>query len=134
MVACRLESVVTSTKRAELLLPESRLLPFWIHDVSATAHRIPGGEATAHPNGARGIASLVVAMPGVAMASLTFGDVFGVSPSLGPDGVTTLGLGALRVDCLESEPAGIRRVRLTGIPDLPQGIRDLGVEPSPPAR
>ena len=116
--------------RWELLLPESRELPFWIHDRTPVALRIPDGAATTHANGARGIGSVVLALPGVALAALKVADLFGVSPALAPDGATQLGLGSLRVECVDGEVAGVRAVRLPGVRDLPEGIRALGVEPA----
>ena len=44
----------------ELAFPADSALPFLIEDVTDRALRVPGGEAARHPNGAAGIAELVV--------------------------------------------------------------------------
>jgi len=116
--------------RWELLLPESRGLPFWIRDVTPTERRVPGGAATVHANGARGVASLVLATPLVATGALALGDVFGIAPSVAPGGTTVLMLGSLGLEFVEAEPPGVRGVRLEGVADLPDRVRALGVLPS----
>ncbi len=44
----------------QLALPTDDVLPFLIEDVTDRALRVPGGDATRHPNGASGIAELVI--------------------------------------------------------------------------
>jgi hypothetical protein len=47
---------------------EGRMVPFLIEDLTPRSLRVPGGKATEHPNGARGIARLLLAVHEAASA------------------------------------------------------------------
>ena len=111
----------------ELLLPESRLHPFWIADRTPRDLRVPAA-AAAHANGATGIATVRVRTPGVPTAALELGESLGTVPRL-IDGVTTLDLAGTRIEVLEGEPAGACGVTLAGCAGLPSALVDLGVTP-----
>jgi hypothetical protein len=54
--------------------------PFLIEDVTDRGRRVPGDDATAHANGAAGIARLIVAAGDLAAASATYGKLAGSPP------------------------------------------------------
>jgi hypothetical protein len=118
----------------QLLLPESRLHPFWIADRTPRERRVPGGPlATTHANGARGIAAVRVRTPGVALAALELGETLGVVPRAGEQG-SVLEMDGFQVEVGEGQAAGAFGVRLAGCAQLPAAIVSLGVERVPPLR
>ena len=65
--------------RSARVRQEGRAMPFLIEDLTPRSLRVPGGEATEHPNGARGIARLLLAVYEAAndhasLAALTAGE------------------------------------------------------------
>jgi hypothetical protein len=115
----------------ELLLPESRLQPFWIRDRTPRERRVPSGaDAVTHANGASGIGALRLRARNVGMAALALGDMLGALPRARSDGRTVLDLGGWRVELEPGEPEGPLAVTLTGLATLPAGIRALGIEPA----
>ena len=111
----------------ELLLPESRLHPFWIADRTPRELRVPAAEtATAHANGATGIAAVRVRTPSVPTSALALGEGLGTVPRVRA-GMTTLEFEGLRVEVIEGEPEGACGILLTGCSALPEAITSLGV-------
>ncbi len=114
----------------ELLLPESRLLPFWIADRTPRERRVPATPgATSHANGARGIAMVRLRAASVPTAALALGDVFDVVPAAAADGSTRLTMGEWRIEVIPGEPEGACVVALAGCATLPDELRSLGVLP-----
>jgi len=114
----------------DLLLPESRLHPLWIADRTPRELRVPAGPAaTAHANGATGIAAVRVRTPSVPTAALELAEALGTVPRL-LAGVTTLELEGLRIEVIEGEPQGAYGVVLKDWAPLPDGITSLGVTSS----
>lgn len=111
-----------------LLLPESRLLPFWIADRTPRERRVPAISA-AHPNGAYAIVSIRIRAGGLAMAALGLGDLFDVVPGSDPAGVTTLDVGGWRIDMDSGEAEGAFAAGIAGCDVLPDAIRALGLAP-----
>jgi hypothetical protein len=109
-----------------LLLPESRLLPFWIADRSPRERRVPAMPAP-HANGARGLASVRIRASAVPMAALALGDTLDVVPEADPAGATTLDLGRWRIALLPGEREGPDAVSVRGAAGLPDAVRALGV-------
>lgn len=115
----------------DLLLPESRVPPFWIRDRTPRERRVPGTEAaTRHANGALGIRAVRVRARSAGMAALTLGTLLGVVPRARPDGRSVLDLGAWRVELVAGEPEGACGATIAGCRALPDGVRALGVEPA----
>ena len=111
----------------DLLLPESRLHPFWIADRTPRELRVPAGAAaSAHANGATGIAAVRVRTPSVATAALALGEGLGTVPRVRA-GMTTLEFEGFRVEVIEGEPEGACGVVLSGCAPLPDAITSLGV-------
>lgn len=112
----------------ELLLPESRLLPFWIADRTPRERRVPDTvEATTHANGARGIALVRLRAASVPVAALAMADLFGVMPRANADGTAALDTGEWRLEISEGAPEGACAVGLAGCAELSEGLRALGV-------
>lgn len=112
-----------------LLLPESRVLPFWIADRTPRERRVPARSGP-HPNGATGIASVHVLAASVPMTSLALGDVFGVVPEVADDGAAALDLGGWRVGVTAGEPERACAVSVKGCTTLPTELLALGVLPA----
>jgi hypothetical protein len=111
-----------------LLLPESRLLPFWIADRTPRERRVPAPSGP-HANGATGIASVRIQVAHVPTDALALGDILGVVPA--PDaGGATLDAGAWRLDLSPGVPEGIRALEVRGCKELPAAVRALGVLPA----
>jgi len=108
----------------ELLLPESRVHPFWIADRTPRELRVP--PASAHGNGATGIAAVRVCAPSVPTAALELGESLGTLPRL-RDGVTTLELAGLGVEVVSGEREGACGVVLAGCAGLSGALADFGV-------
>ena len=109
-----------------LLLPESRLLPFWIAARTPRERRVPALPGP-HANGARGIASVRIRASVVPMAALALGDAFDVLPAADPTGVTRLDLGRWRIELVPGEREGPDAVAVRGCAGLPDTVRALGV-------
>jgi catechol 2,3-dioxygenase-like lactoylglutathione lyase family enzyme len=60
--------------------PPTRDLPFLCWDVTPRELRVPGGEATLHPNGATGMTELVVAVDDVYLSASRYEALLGTSP------------------------------------------------------
>src|SRR5689334_12517218 len=80
-----------------LLLPESRVLPFWIEDRTPRERRVPADGAV-HSNGATGIAVIRVGATNIPMTALALGDVLGVVPATSVDGRTVLLMEGWRIE------------------------------------
>jgi len=114
----------------EMLLPESRLLPFWIRDRTPRERRVPDvPEAVRHANGARGIVAVRLRAASVGLSALTLGDLLGAAPRARPDGITVLEPGGTRIELLPGEPEGAYAVTLAGCVTPPDDVRSLGVLP-----
>ncbi|HUE97477.1 MAG TPA: VOC family protein [Longimicrobiaceae bacterium] len=64
-------------------LPAPRDLPFLCSDLTERSLRVPEGQAREHPNGARGIAALTVAVHSVEGSSARFQTLLGTEPDPG---------------------------------------------------
>ena len=118
----------------EMLLPDSRVHPFWIRDDTPRDRRVPASsEAVQHENGARGIQSVRLNARSVGLSALALGAVLGPMPEARPDGTSVLAMGERRVELREGEPEGACGVTLAGCGPLPEGIRALGIEPAAPS-
>ena len=112
----------------ELLLPESRRLPFWIADRTPRSRRVPSSsEATAHANGTTGIAGFGVRANGAPLAALSLGDLFGCVPEAQSDGSAWLAAGAFRIEVEEGETEGCAAAVLRDCRELPERLRALGL-------
>lgn len=74
--------------RSARVRQEGRVLPFLIEDQTPRARRVPGGGAAEHPNGARGISRLLLAVRDAndaraSLAALAGGETFRGAPRLG---------------------------------------------------
>ncbi len=115
----------------EMLLPESRLLPFWIADRTPRRRRVPASPgSTTHANGARGIDMVRLRAASVPTAALALGDVFDVVPAAAADGSARLTMGEWRIEVGPGEPEGACAVALAGCEALPDALRLLGVLPA----
>src|SRR5262245_3306416 len=113
----------------ELLLPETRLHAFWITDRTPRDMRVPSGAtATAHANGAAGIAAVWLRATSVPTAALELGESLGTVPSVHA-GVTTLVLDGARLEVVDGGPEGAYGVALAGCAALPDALTALGVTP-----
>jgi catechol 2,3-dioxygenase-like lactoylglutathione lyase family enzyme len=71
-----------------LALPEPPELPFFCYDVTDREERVPGGEATEHPNGVIGITCVTVAVERLETSSARYRALLGVEPeSSTPEGM-----------------------------------------------
>lgn len=109
-----------------LLLPESRVFPFWIEDRTPRERRIPAMHSP-HPNGARGIAAVRLRAPGVPMSALALGDVLGMLPASDAVGATRLEADGWTIEIEEGDAKGADRVSVRGCDELPDSIRAMGV-------
>ena len=115
----------------ELLLPESRRIPFWIADRTPRERRVPGGaESTSHANGASGIAGITVRATGAPLAALALGDLFRGVPVALPDGSARIDAGTFMLDVVEGPVEGVCAARLAGCSELPEILRSLGLRPA----
>ena len=115
----------------ELLLPESRRIPFWIADLTPRERRVPGGpEPTSHANGASGIAGIAVRAIGAPLAALALGDLFRGVPVALPDGSARIDAGTFMLEVVEGPVEGVCRASLTGCDELPEGLLSLGLRPA----
>jgi len=112
----------------ELLLPESRRIPFWIADRTPRARRVPSEPAAArHSNGASGLAGFSLRAPGAPLAALALGDLFRVVPVARPDGSARIDAGVFTIDVIEGPVEGVCAATLLGCHDLPERLRVLGL-------
>ena len=112
----------------QLVLPDSPRLPFFIEDVTPRELRVPGGDSTLHPNGARGIAGVRIAVESVPMAAIEFATLFDAAPCSQPDGTTLLEIAGVDVVLVEGTPEGACGVELMGAGMLPNDISSYGIE------
>jgi Glyoxalase-like domain len=114
----------------KLLFPAEPWLPFLVEDRTPIAARIPDDPASrAHPNGACGLARVMVRAPGLAGAALAYADRFEAALSPGADGAAEVAFGGVRLTLLEGEPGGACGVTIAGPSALPAPILALGVTP-----
>lgn len=112
----------------ELVLPVADELPFFIEDRTPLALRVPGGAAaTAHANGAAGVAAVRVRCDAVAGTALAYAELFDAAPRVNAAGETELALAGLGVTLAEGGPAGACALTLRGVASLPAAIEALGV-------
>lgn len=93
--------------RVARIRQEGRVLPFLIEDQTARDRRVPGGPATVHPNGARGISRLRVVAPDAKEAAAALATLTG----------TGFRIGACVVEVRGPEDvggAGVRRLERLG--------------------
>jgi hypothetical protein len=110
-----------------IAFPAAEHIPFFIEDRTPRALRVPGGpEATAHPNGARGVAEVSVRVTDVPGAALAYADLFGVAPATAADSAR-LALAGIHVRLVAGEPAGACGAALRGDGRLPGAIEAAGV-------
>jgi hypothetical protein len=109
-----------------LLLPESRVLPFWIEDRTPRERRVPASGA-AHANGASGIAVVRVSAASVPLTALALGDLLGVVPATSAAGDTMLLMEGWRLEVVPGAREGACGVGLSGCAELPEELRALGV-------
>lgn len=109
-----------------LLLPESRVLPFWIEDRTPRERRVPAVGAT-HANGATGIAMVRISAASVPMTALALGDVLGVVPATSTAGAAELLMDGWRVEVVAGEREGACAVGVRGYEGLTQELESLGV-------
>ena len=112
----------------ELLLPESRLLPFWIADRTPRARRVPGeAAATTHANGATALALVRLRASAVPLAALLLGDALGTRPALRPGGTSVIEADGFTLEFASGEPEGAFEVGIRGTGALPESLAALGV-------
>lgn len=117
----------------DLLLPESRWLPFWIADRTPRERRVPGGpDPTSHPNGVTGIAGFTVCCPSAPLVALSIGDLFGGVPEARSDESARLRTSTFELAVAEGAPARVCAASLLGCDTLPETLRDLGLRPGGP--
>ena len=127
-VAMRRERRTGAALAWELLLPADDALPFLIEDRTPRAERVSGdAAATAHGNGARGIAGLELRSRDPARTALACVELFGARARALPDGGTRLGFAGLELRLGAGEPEGACGVLLAGIASLPAGLAALGI-------
>jgi hypothetical protein len=115
----------------ELLLPESRRIPFWIADRTPRARRVPGEpESTKHANGGSGIAGFSVRAAGAPLAAIGLGDLFRGVPVALPDGSARIDAETFELDVVEGPVEGVCAARLAGCGELPESMRSLGLQPA----
>jgi hypothetical protein len=114
----------------KLLFPAEAWLPFMIEDRTPISARIPDDPAaSAHPNGAQGLARVTVRTPTIASAALAYADRFEASLSIRPGGEAEVAFGGVRLALVEGEPTGACAVAVAGLYSLPEPIVALGVTP-----
>ena len=112
----------------ELLLPESRLLPFWIADRTPRGRRVPSDAgSTTHANGARGVSAVWVRAAVVPTTALALGAALAAMPRVGAAGSSLLDLGSWRVEIVAGTPEGACAVTLTACAPLPDALLAWGV-------
>ena len=115
----------------ELLLPESRRIPFWIADRTPRERRVPGGSGpTSHANGASGLTGITVRATGAPLAALALGDLFRGVPVVLPGGCARIDAGSFVLDVVEGPGEGVCAARLAGCRELPERLRSLGLRPA----
>ncbi|MCX7622670.1 MAG: VOC family protein [Thermomicrobium sp.] len=82
---CRPDGVTIAWKNATPKDEATGLLPFLIEDVTPRDERVPHGQAAEHPNGVRGIAEVVVAVPELARAAALWQALTGSDGEEGTD-------------------------------------------------
>jgi hypothetical protein len=112
----------------QLVLPDSPRLPFFIEDVTPRELRVPGGDHTQHPNGARGIAGMRIAVESIPMAAIEYATLFDAAPRNRPDGSTALEIAGVELVLVEGMPEGACGVELMGASMLPDDVRSYGID------
>lgn len=72
--------------RVARIRQKGRVLPFLIEDQTARDRRVPGGPATVHPNGARGISRLRIVTPDTEEAGASYAALTGTTGAPGEAG------------------------------------------------
>ena len=90
--------------RSARIRQEGRLLPFLIEDLTPRELRVPGDEATRHPNGATGISRLTVAASDPGAAAGAFAALIGAPSQPAP-----LRLGPCDISISSEEYGGAKR-------------------------
>ncbi|HKH76188.1 MAG TPA: VOC family protein [Rubrobacteraceae bacterium] len=117
---------------------EGRVMPFLIEDLTPRSLRVPGGKATEHPNGARGIIRLLLAVEDADNARASLAALAAVEKPVGGP-VDTLRVGSHELTLVASGGNAERRLETLGpgplaaelaatrdedlSPDLAQGAR-----------
>jgi len=109
-----------------LLLPADDGVPFLIEDETPRDSRVPGGAATAHANGASGVAAVEIGSREPAALALRLADLFEARLESGA-GRTRARFAGIAWDVTAAETDGARGVRLAGTGALPAAIEALGV-------
>ncbi len=111
----------------ELLLPAEDAIPFLIEDRTPRAWRVPGGPgATAHANGATGVAAVELGAREPAALAMRLADLFEARlASHGGGTVATFAGIEWRIQRAGAD--GARGVRLAGVGVLPAELEALGV-------
>ena len=104
------------------LRQEGRVLPFLIEDTTPRARRVPGGAAAEHPNGARGISRLLLAVRDAAGARASLAALAG---SQAPGGTPRLGRHQLALLAPDGPGADGARRRLEALGPGPLAV-ELG--------
>lgn len=111
----------------DLLFPAAAHLPFLIEDRTPRERRVPGAsDATAHRNGARGVAAVHVHAADVPAAALAWADLFGSAPRSRAGGAE-LAIGATTVVIEPGALEGACAIELDGVDALPPPIEAFGV-------
>lgn len=96
----RLDGVQVAWKMGQTVQKQPGSLPFMIEDITARDVRVPGGDATSHPNGVTGIQSLTIVVQDSAVAAERYAALLGLAGEQGPSG-TSFQIGPQRVVLLQ---------------------------------
>jgi hypothetical protein len=110
----------------ELVLPAEPGIPFLIEDRTPREQRVPGGAATAHPNGATGVAVVNVGAREPAALAMRLADLFEARLA-SVDGCSVATFAGVRWDLVQGERDGAIAVELAGVRSLPPELEALGV-------
>lgn len=89
---------------------EGRAIPFLIEDATPRSLRVPGGTASDHPNGARGISRLLIAVHDAAKSRTTFAALAGIeTPEEAPQNTLRFGHHELELVMPDDDTGDARR-------------------------
>lgn len=105
--------------RSARVRQEGRVLPFLIEDKTPRARRVPGGAATSHSNGARGVSRLLLAVRDAARARTLLATL---AEGVTPGGAPRLGRHVLALVAPDNPDGGKARGRLQAIGPGPLAV------------
>jgi hypothetical protein len=113
----------------DLAFPDRDDLPFVMVDRTPRSLRIPSDpDELMHPNGALGIARVMLRSPHPAESARAWTETFGAEPASEGTTIPTVRLASVRFAFAASESAGVSSATIQGIGAVGEAVRALGID------